>query len=442
MKEDPVMSTRSELPLARIIDLAPYTGQRVRVRGWIYGRRSSGKLHFLQVRDGSGIAQCVISRSEVTPDVFESAGALGQESSLELSGTVQADSRAPGGVELLLDDLHVIQNVEGYPITPKEHGVSFLLEHRHLWLRSRRPQAVLRIRAEVERACHDYLESLGFLRLDTPILTPAACEGTTTLFETDYFGDKAYLTQSGQLYAEAGCHAFGRVYCFGPTFRAEKSKTRRHLMEFWMIEPEAAFLDLEGDIGLAEGLICAAVERVLERCSRDLEELERDTSRLQAIGRPFPRLSYAEARVRLEQAGLPVADGEDFGGDEETVLSQAFDRPLVIHRYPRSLKPFYMKADPEDPRVMLNMDILAPEGYGEIVGGSVREEDLGRLDEQMREKSVEAAPLEWYRDLRRYGSVPHAGFGLGLERTLSWICGLHHLRETIPFPRLMGRLHP
>jgi len=414
----------------------------VRLQGWLYNRRSSSKLHFLQVRDGTGIVQCVVARADVRPEVFQQAGELGQESSLKLCGTVQADRRAPGGFELLLDDLEVLQNVDGYPISPKEHGVAFLLEHRHLWLRSRRPHAVLRIRAELERACHDFLDAQGFLRLDTPILTPAACEGSTTLFETDYFGQKAFLTQSGQLYSEAGCQAFGRVYCFGPTFRAEKSKTRRHLMEFWMVEPEAAFLDLEGDIELAEGLVCALLERVLERCRPELETLERELAPLEAIARPFPRLTYAEAVQRLRKAGLAVEFGDDFGGDEETALSQGCERPLVIHRYPASLKPFYMKCDPEDPSVVLNMDILAPQGYGEIIGGSVREEQLDVLDAQMREKGVDFGPLEWYRDLRRYGSVPHAGFGLGLERTLTWICGLHHLRETIPFPRLLGRLHP
>ncbi len=436
------MSAPPDPPLARIELLGGHEGRRVRLQGWLYNRRSSSKLHFLQVRDGTGIVQCVVARADVRPEVFQKAGELGRESSLELCGTVQADRRAPGGFELLLDDLEVLQNVDGYPISPKEHGVAFLLEHRHLWLRSRRPHAVLRIRAELERACHDFLEAQGFLRLDTPILTPAACEGSTTLFETDYFGQKAFLTQSGQLYSEAGCQAFGRVYCFGPTFRAEKSKTRRHLMEFWMIEPEAAFLDLEGDIELAEGLVCALVERALERCRPELEILERELAPLEAIARPFPRLTYAEAVQRLRKAGLAVEFGDDFGGDEETALSQGFERPLVIHRYPASLKPFYMKCDPEDPSVVQNMDILAPQGYGEIIGGSVREEQLEVLDAQMREKGVDSGPLEWYRDLRRYGSVPHAGFGLGLERTLTWICGLHHLRETIPFPRMLGRLHP
>jgi asparaginyl-tRNA synthetase len=428
--------------VVRIDALPRHSDERVRLQGWLYNRRSSKKLHFLEVRDGSGIVQCVVSRADVGDEAFARAGECGQESSLELTGRVQAEPRAKGGVEIHVDDVAVLQNAEDYPITPKEHGVAFLLEHRHLWLRSRRPHAVLRIRAAVERALHDYLDGQGYLRLDTPILTPAACEGTTTLFETDYFDEKAYLTQSGQLYAEAGCQAFGRVYTFGPTFRAEKSKTRRHLMEFWMIEPEAAFLDHEGNIALAEGLICAALERVLETCRAELEVLERDLAPLEAVRAPFPRLSYAEAVGRLREGGHDVKHGEDFGGDEETALSEGLDRPLVIDRYPASIKPFYMKRDPDDPGVALNMDVLAPQGYGEILGGSVREDDLAALDARMREKGVDPGPMDWYRDLRRYGSVPHAGFGLGLERTLAWICGVHHLRETIPFPRLMGRLHP
>jgi asparaginyl-tRNA synthetase len=357
-------------------------------------------------------------------------------------GTVRADSRAPLGFELHASGLRVLQSCEDYPITPKEHGVAFLLEHRHLWLRSRRPHAILRIRAEVERSCHEFLDSEGYLRLDSPILTPAACEGTTTLFETDYFGEPAYLTQSGQLYQEAGCMAFGRVYSFGPTFRAEKSKTRRHLMEFWMVEPEAAFLDHEGNIRLAEGLVCAIVERVLERCRVELRVLERDTGPLEAIAAPFPRITYQEAVERLRSQGHTVEPGGDLGADEETALSEAFERPVVIDRYPSSLKPFYMKRDPEDPSVTLNMDILAPEGYGEIVGGSVREEGLDALSAQIEEKKVPAGPLDWYLDLRRYGAVPHAGFGLGIERVVAWVCGLHHVRETIPFPRLLGRFKP
>jgi asparaginyl-tRNA synthetase len=429
-------------PAVRVCDLRAHEGRRVRLAGWLYNARSSGKLHFLELRDGSGTVQCVVFAGDVSKEVFEAAGALGQESSLELVGSVRADRRSPIGVEVGVEDLRVIAPATGYPISPKEHGVAFLLEHRHLWLRSRRPHAILRVRAEVERAAHDYLDAQGYLRFDTPILTPNACEGTTTLFETDYFEEKAYLAQSGQLYAEAGALAFGRVYCFGPTFRAEKSKTRRHLMEFWMIEPEAAFLDLDGDVALAEGLICAMVERVLERCPAELAILERDRKPLEAVRAPFPRLSYREAVARVVEAGLPMREGDDFGGDEETVLSRAFDRPLVVHRYPASIKPFYMKRDPADPTRALNMDILAPEGYGEIVGGSVREDDLAALEARIAADGIDPAPLGWYLDLRRYGSVPHAGFGLGLERTLAWICGLPHLRETIPFPRLLGRLHP
>jgi asparaginyl-tRNA synthetase len=429
-------------PAVRVSDLRAHEGRRVRLAGWLYNARSSGKLHFLELRDGSGTVQCVVFAGDVPKPVFEAAGALGQESSLELVGTVRADRRSPIGVEVGVEDLRVIAPATDYPISPKEHGVAFLLEHRHLWLRSRRPHAILRVRAEVERAAHDYLDAQGYLRFDTPILTPNACEGTTTLFETDYFEEKAYLAQSGQLYAEAGALAFGRVYCFGPTFRAEKSKTRRHLMEFWMIEPEAAFLDLDGDVALAEGLICAMVERVLERCPAELAILERDRKPLEAVRAPFPRLSYREAVARVVEAGLPMREGDDFGGDEETVLSRAFDRPLVVHRYPASIKPFYMKRDPADPMRALNMDILAPEGYGEIVGGSVREDDLAALEARIAADGIDPAPLGWYLDLRRYGSVPHAGFGLGLERTLAWICGLPHLRETIPFPRLLGRLHP
>jgi asparaginyl-tRNA synthetase len=432
----------SDLPVVQIEEIGSFEGQRVRLRGWLYGRRSSGKVHFMQIRDGTGIIQCVIGRQDVAPELFEQAGVLGQESSVELTGSVRADSRAPIGYEIHTDDLRIWQETVDYPITPKEHGVAFLLEHRHLWLRSRRPHAILRIRSEVERACHAFFESRGYLRLDAPILTPAACEGTTTLFQTDYFGDPAYLTQSGQLYLEAGCMSFGRVYCFGPTFRAEKSKTRRHLMEFWMVEPEAAFLDLEGDIELAEGLICTIVEGVLENCAADLRVLERDTRLLETVGRPFPRVTYHEAVEQLRAKGHAIEPGEDFGGDEETTISEGFDRPVVIHRYPTTIKPFYMKRDPEDPSVVLNMDILAPEGYGEIVGGSVREEDLSRLDAQMQATSVPAEPLDWYRDLRRYGTVPHAGFGLGVERVVAWICGLHHVRETIPFPRLLGRMRP
>jgi asparaginyl-tRNA synthetase len=430
------------IPRVRIAEIAPHDGQRVTLQGWLYHRRSSKKLHFLQVRDGSGIIQCVTGLDDVGPETFERAGHVGQESSLEVTGTVHADARAPGGFELLVDGVRVLQDVQDFPIAPKEHGVAFLLERRHLWLRSRRPHAILRIRARAQRAAMDFLDGQGFLRIDTPILTPAACEGSTTLFETPYFDEKAFLAQSGQLYSEAIASAFGRVYCFGPTFRAEKSKTRRHLMEFWMLEPEAAFLDHEGNIALAEGLICALVEAILTDCGPDLEALERDRRPLEAVQRPFPRLTYRQALDQLQAAGTQIRFGDDFGGDEETVLASKHDRPLVIERYPASLKPFYMKPDPADPAQVLNMDVLAPEGYGEIVGGSVREDDLAALDAHMKEKGIDPAPLEWYREIRQFGSVPHAGFGLGLERTLAWICGVHHLRETIAFPRLMGRLHP
>ncbi len=426
----------------RVVELLGAVGRRVRLRGWLYNMRSSKRLHFLELRDGSGIVQCVISQRDVGDEPFELAGSLTQESSIVVTGEARAEPRARGGIELQVDRLELVQRAGDYPITPKEHGVSFLLDHRHLWLRSRRPQAILRIRDEVERAVHDFFHARGYLRLDAPILTPAACEGSTTLFETPYFEDTAYLTQSGQLYAEAGAMAFGRVYTFGPTFRAEKSKTRRHLMEFWMIEPEAAFLDHDGNIELAEALICALVERVLERCAGELDALERDRAPLEAVRPPFPRLRYADAVARLRERGQAIEFGHDFGGDEETALASAHDRPLVIERFPYALKPFYMKRDPLDPSVVQNLDVLAPEGYGEIVGGSVREERLDALDAQMREKGIDPGPLEWYRDLRRYGSVPHAGFGLGLERTLAWLCGVPHLRETIPFPRLLGRLHP
>jgi asparaginyl-tRNA synthetase len=435
-------AVRPEARQARVEDLAGLVGERVRLRGWVYNMRSSKKLHFLELRDGSGIVQCVVSKSDVGEALFERVSGLTQESSVVLCGEARSDARARGGVELLVDELELVQRAQEYPITPKEHGVSFLLDHRHLWLRSRRPHAVLRIRGEVERAIQDFFHARGYLRLDAPILTPAACEGSTTLFETAYFDEKAFLTQSGQLYAEAGAMAFGRVYTFGPTFRAEKSKTRRHLMEFWMIEPEAAFLDHDGNVELAEALICALVERVLERCGPELEALERPRAPLEVVGRPFPRLRYAEAMARLRGKGHALEDGQDLGAEEETALASEFDRPLVIERYPYALKPFYMKRAADDPSTVLNMDVLAPEGYGEIVGGSVREEVLSTLDEQMAEKGIDPVPLEWYRDLRRYGSVPHAGFGLGLERTLAWLCGVPHLRETIPFPRLLGRLHP
>ncbi len=428
--------------VATVEGIGAHEGRTVTLRGWLAARRSSGKIHFLQVRDGTGTIQCVMGRNDVAPDVFTLADHLPQESSLEVTGVVRADRRAPIGFELGVTDLRVLQRSAEYPITPKEHGVDFLLSHRHLWVRSSRQHAVLRVRAEVERACRDYLDAHGFLPFDAPILTPSACEGTTSLFPVEYFGETAYLTQSGQLYAEAGALAFGKVYCFGPTFRAEKSKTRRHLTEFWMVEPEMAFAGLDEDMDLAEDFLESVVQRVLERRAAELRVLERDTARLERVRKPFPRLAYAEALEILRRKGFPVEWGADFGGDEETALSAEFDRPVLVHRYPVEAKAFYMKADPADPRVALCVDVLAPEGYGEVIGGGQREDDLATLEGKIAAHGLPREAFEWYLDLRRYGSVPHAGFGMGIERCVAWLCGLHHVRETIPFPRMLERMRP
>ena len=422
--------------------IGEHAGEEVEIRGWLYHLRSSGALHFLLIRDGTGIVQAVAVRAELPPDVFAAAGALTQESAIVVSGLVREDRRAPGGYELALRRLEVVHSAEPYPITPKEHGVEFLMDHRHLWLRSQRQWAIMRIRAEVERGMCDYLDDLGYLRMDTPILTPSACEGTSNLFETPYFDRQAYLTQSGQLYNEATAMALGRVYSFGPTFRAEKSKTRRHLTEFWMLEPEAAFLDLDGYMDLAEGLVVAVVRRVLERRRRELALLERDVAPLERVVPPFPRIAYDEAIARLGAEGAAVAWGDDFGGDEETVVSRQFDRPVFVHRYPAQCKAFYMQPDPARPEVVLGADLLAPEGYGEIVGGGERIHDLALLERRLEEMKLPRAEYAWYVDLRRYGSVPHSGFGIGIERTVAWVCGLEHVRETIPFPRLINRLYP
>lgn len=423
-------------------DVHRHVESEVTLRGWLYGRRSSGKLHFLQVRDGTGTIQCVVFVKDVAPDVFERAGHVPQESSLEVTGTVRADARSPIGVELAVKDLRVLQEAHEYPITPKEHGPHFLLDHRHLWLRSSRQHAIMRVRASVVRACRDYFDRRGFTLLDAPIFTPSACEGTTSLFEVGYFDDKAYLTQSGQLYMEAGAMAFGKVYCFGPTFRAEKSKTRRHLTEFWMIEPEVAFADLDEDMALAEDFLVEVVARVVEERKAELALLERDVAPLAKVQKPFPRVSYEDAIALLNAKGKPAAFGDDFGGDEETVISEQFDRPVMIHRYPAASKAFYMKADPADPRLALCVDVLAPEGYGEIIGGGQREDDLDALAGRIRAHGLPDEAFGWYLDLRRYGSVPHAGFGMGVERMVAWLCGLHHVRETIPFPRMLERLTP
>ncbi|MCS6926626.1 MAG: asparagine--tRNA ligase [Candidatus Binatia bacterium] len=425
-----------------IREIADYVGQDVILKGWLYNKRSSGKLHFLQVRDGTGIIQCVVFKGEVSPEVFHLADHLPQETSLIVTGTVRADARAPIGFELAVKNLEVVHLAHDYPITPKEHGIAFLLDHRHLWLRSSRQHAILRVRSAVVKACRDYFDNHGFTLLDAPIFTPAACEGTTTLFPVDYFGDTVYLTQSGQLYMEAGAMAFGKVYCFGPTFRAEKSKTRRHLTEFWMIEPEVAYCDLDGDMDLAEDFIVYVVQRVLETRRAELTTLERDLTKLEQVQKPFPRISYGEAIDLLQQKGVAIEWGADFGGDEETLISETFDRPVIIHRYPVANKAFYMKTDPQDSRLALCMDVLAPEGYGEIIGGGQREDDLATLQAKIRAHDLPEQAFSWYLDLRRYGSVPHAGFGMGIERVVAWLCGLHHVREAIPFPRMLERVTP
>ena len=432
------------MDVIRIRDIARHEGQEVEIRGWLYGKRSSGKLHFLQVRDGSATVQAVLFKGDVSPQLFEQADHLGQESSLTVRGTVRADARSPLGFELSVKDLTVLQEAHDFPISPKEHGVNFLMENRHLWLRSSRQHLILRVRHTVEKAIRDFFDQDGFTLVDAPIFTPAACEGTSTLFEVPYFDlGKAYLTQSGQLYMEAAAMALGKVYCFGPTFRAEKSKTRRHLTEFWMVEPEVAYLTLDEDMVLAERMVSFVVQRVLEAHEKELQSvLERDTGKLRNVAAPFPRITYTEAVERLQKAGNATKWGDDFGGDEETVLANQFDRPVIVHRYPSDLKAFYFKRDPQDPKVALGMDVLAPEGYGEIIGGGQREDDLLLLESRIEEHKLPREAFSWYLDLRKYGSVPHGGFGLGIERTVAWVCGLHHVRETIPFARMMERITP
>jgi asparaginyl-tRNA synthetase len=440
---DVLKSMLEHFPAVTIDQLSRYIGQQVTLRGWVAHLRSSGKIRFLVLRDGTGLAQGVLVKGHIPERYFEAFDRLTLESSLLLTGLVAVEPRAPGGCELQVTGLIPVQIAEEYPIQPKEHGVGFLMDHRHLWLRSPRQQAILRIRDEVCRACRDFFYHQGFVLIDTPILTPTACEGTTNLFETDYLDrGKAYLSQSGQLYLEAAAMALGKVYCFGPTFRAEKSKTRRHLTEFWMVEAEAAFYTLEDLLDLVEDFVRFIVERVLAHREPDLAVLERDLEPLRAIADPFPRLSYTEAVTRLQEQGMAMAWGDDFGGDEETVLSQMFAAPVMVHRYPRQAKAFYMEADPENPDLALCVDMLAPEGYGEIIGGSQRVADFDLLLERLREHHLPREPFEWYLDLRRYGSVPHSGFGLGIERTVAWLCGLKHVREAIPFPRLIDRLYP
>ncbi|HTY58241.1 MAG TPA: asparagine--tRNA ligase [Bacteroidota bacterium] len=426
-----------------IEELSSHEGETVTISGWLYNKRSSGKIRFPVVRDGTGYLQGVMVKGSVPDDVFARFDDLTQESSLTLTGKIRAEKRAPGGYEMDVTDMQIINGAVEYPITPKEHGVDFLMDRRHLWLRSSRPHAVLRIRHQVIRAIREFFDSRGFVLFDAPIFTPAACEGTSTLFETEYFDlGKAYLTQSGQLYGEAGAMAFGKVYVFGPTFRAEKSKTRRHLTEFWMVEPEVAFNDLDANMDLAEEFLEHIVQSVLKNRKMDLETLGRNTASLENVRRPFPRITYDEAVGIVTESGVDFQWGNDLGGTDETIVSGKFDRPVMVHRYPAEVKAFYMKRDPANPKLALAVDVLAPEGYGEIIGGSQREDDLETLLGRLREQNLPREAFEWYLDLRRFGSVPHSGFGLGVERTVAWICGLEHLREAIPFPRMIYRLTP
>jgi asparaginyl-tRNA synthetase len=422
-----------------------YDGHEVTIKGWLYNLRESGKLLFPIFRDGTGIIQGVCAQKE-NPEAFESLKGLTQESSVIVAGKIRAEKRAPGGYEIGVTKIQIVQKVPEstpFPIQLKEHGVDFLLDHRHLWIRTPRQAAILRIRAEAVRAARDYMDSQGYTLTDAPMFTPAACEGTSTLFEVNYIDEqKAYLTQSGQLYLEATAMALGKVYTFGPTFRAEKSKTRRHLTEFWMLEPEAAYTELGDMMALGEGLVSAIVQSVLKNKSRELEMLKRDTKKLENVKPPFPRISYEEAIVVLNKNGNPAKFGDDFGGDEETILSSAFDRPVMVHRYPAAIKAFYMQPDPQRPDLALAFDMLAPEGYGEIIGGSQRIHDYDLLVKRLREHNLPEDAFQWYLDLRRYGSVPHSGFGLGLERTVAWICGTEHIREVIPFPRMIYRVYP
>ncbi len=425
-----------------ISHVAEHVGEEVKLEGWVYNKRSSGSLIFLIVRDGTGFIQAVAVKGEIPDDDFQRCDELTQESSVVVSGTIKADKRAPGGYELAVTGVRPMHIAEEYPISLKKHGVDFLMDWRHLWLRTPRQTAILRIRHEIIGAIRDFLDEREFVLVDAPILTPSACEGTTTLFSTDYFDSTAYLSQSGQLYMEAAAMALGKVYCFGPTFRAEKSKTRRHLTEFWMVEPEMAWVDLDGNLKLQEELISYVVQRVLEERKNELATVERDTGRLENMKPPFPRISYDEAVEILNKCGVEFEWGNDFGGGDETVLAEQFELPVFVHRYPTDIKAFYMKPDPSRPEVCLSADLLAPEGYGEIVGGGQRIDDPRLLAARIKEHDLPEEAYAWYMDLRRFGSVPHSGFGLGLERVVAWICGTDHIRETTPFPRLLKRIYP
>jgi asparaginyl-tRNA synthetase len=431
------------MPLvAEVRHLSRHVGEDVTVRGWVRNTRLHGKVAFIVLRDGTGDVQCVVLKSQVAPELWERFAALTQETSLHVTGTVRAEPRAPGGHELGVTDFTVIGASDEYPIQPKEHGVDFLLDHRHLWLRSAQQRAIMRVRHEVIQAIHDFFYERGFLRIDTPILTGAIGEGGAGLFETDYFEQKAYLAQTGQLYGEAAAAAFGKIYCFGPTFRAEKSKTRRHLTEFWMVEPEVAWYDSEDNMRLQEDFVSFIVARAVARARPELVLLERDVARLEAVSPPFPRFSYGEAIELLQSKGSDIEWGADLGATDETLIAETYDKPVFVYNYPREAKAFYMKENPEDPRTVLCDDLLAPDGYGEIIGGSQREDDHDRLLARIREEGLPEDAYTWYLELRRFGTFPHSGFGLGLERTVAWICGRPHIREAIPFPRTLNRLYP
>src|SRR2546421_6222594 len=426
----------------RINKLPRHVGETVTVNGWLYNKRTSGKLQFPIIRDGSGYLQCVVFRKDVSEETWNAVEGVTQESTVRVTGTVRAEQRAPGGVEMGVESFDVADLAQEDPITPKEHGTAFLMDLRHLWLRSKNQHAILRIRNEVEKAIRDFFYDRDFVLIDSPILTANAAEGMSTLFETDYFGEKAYLSQSGQLYLEPAAAAFGRVYCFGPTFRAEKSKTRRHLTEFWMVEPEVAFLEFDGLQALAEEFVEYVVGRAVERCGEELKTLERDVAKLENVKRPFPRITYREAIELLKAKGMNVNFGDDFGGDEETVIANAFDRPVMISRYPAAIKAFYMQPDPQDPAVVLGLDMIAPEGYGEIIGGSQSIHDHDLLLLRLKEHHLPVDAFQWYLDIRKYGTFPHSGFGMGLERMVAWVSGVPHLRETIPYPRMLNRIYP
>ncbi len=430
------------MTVARINRISEFEGQTVQLNGWVYNSRRSGKIGFLMFRDGFGIIQCIVAKNDVGEDQFEVFKSLTQESSLSVIGEVVKNDRAPGGFEMVVSELTVHQLSSEYPITPKEHGTDFLMNHRHLWLRSKRQYSILKVRHEIIKAVRDFFDSNDFTLCDSPIFTPNAAEGTSTLFGTDYFGNTAYLAQTGQLYGEAAAMAVGRHYNFGPTFRAEKSKTRRHLTEFWMVEPEIAYCNIDEDMDWAERLILFIIERVLENRKNELGVLERDLAKLEQIKAPFPRVSYTECVDLLNKGGIDFKWGDDFGAPEETFIGEQFNQPVMVHRFPSAIKAFYMKRDPENDKVVLGMDVLAPEGFGEIIGGSERETEISLLEDRIKDEELNQADYEWFLDLRRFGSVPHSGFGMGIERVVAWICNLPHVRETIPFPRTIGRLYP